>query len=239
MISTYLSGSTPVTLNLADFVSQGVAQRWQLTSSNVTTRLSDLSFSGSSVTTTAPQQSITLFLIPAGNGNLPPAAVAAASPASGMMPLPVSFNGGGSSDSDGSIVSYTWTSATAAHAYTAAGTYTATLTVTDDQGATGIDSVAITVYSDVPNAPSGLSASVSGSTVMLRWTDNALNEDGFYIERAVKTKSPVFGRVGQVGANVAVFQNTGIPRGTYLYRVQAFRRAKTSGYSNQVQARVR
>jgi titin len=99
--------------------------------------------------------------------------------------------------------------------------------------------VTITVYSDVPNAPSGLSASVSGSTVTLRWTDNASNEDGFYIERAVKTKKPVFGRIGQVATGVIMFQNTGVPRGTYVYSVQAFRGAKTSAYSNQVQARVR
>ncbi len=42
------------------------------------------------------------------NGNLPPVAVASASPASGPAPLEVSFDGSGSSDPDGTIASYNW-----------------------------------------------------------------------------------------------------------------------------------
>ena len=38
---------------------------WQLTSANAITRLSDLSFAGSSFTNTVPAQSITLFVLPA------------------------------------------------------------------------------------------------------------------------------------------------------------------------------
>ena len=47
VISKYLSGSTPVTVNLSNFTANGVAQRWQLTSSNAITHLADLSFTGS------------------------------------------------------------------------------------------------------------------------------------------------------------------------------------------------
>lgn len=43
----------------------GVAQVWQLTSANTITRLSDLSFVGSTLTNTVPAQSITLFVLPA------------------------------------------------------------------------------------------------------------------------------------------------------------------------------
>ncbi len=64
------------------------------------------------------------------------------SPASGMAPLAVFFDGTESSDPDGAIASYDWgfgdgstaAGATATHTYSSAGTYSATLTVTDDFG---------------------------------------------------------------------------------------------------------
>jgi subtilisin family serine protease len=67
--------------------------------------------------------------------------------------LSCSFNGSGSSDSDGSISSYDWTfgdntsgsGMTASHTYAAGGTYTVTLTVTDDDGAMGSTSKSVTV----------------------------------------------------------------------------------------------
>jgi len=84
--------------------------------------------------------------------NQPPTAAAAASPASGDVPLTVQFTAT-ASDADGTIASYSWvfgdghTSATQnpLYTYNAAGTYTAALTVTDDNGATAVDSVTITV----------------------------------------------------------------------------------------------
>jgi hypothetical protein len=86
-----------------------------------------------------------------GDANQPPVAGASANPTSGTAPLDVAFTGTGS-DSDGTVVSYEWTfgdgasstSQNPTHIYTS-GTYTAILTVTDDDGATGSDSVAITV----------------------------------------------------------------------------------------------
>jgi PKD repeat protein len=63
----------------------------------------------------------------------------------GPAPVSVRVDGTASSDPGGSIASYAWdfgddasaTGATASHTYTAAGSYTITLTVTDDDGATG------------------------------------------------------------------------------------------------------
>lgn len=73
------------------------------------------------------------------NANTPPTAVAEASPTSGSAPLTVSFTGSNSTDSDGSISSYSWDfgdgtssgDADPTHTYAAAGTYSAVLTVTD------------------------------------------------------------------------------------------------------------
>ena len=93
---------------------------------------------------------------PGGPTNLAPVAVASAAPTSGNAPLSVAFDAAGSSDADGTIVSYAWdfgnstsgTGVTATGNYPAGGVYTATLTVTDDGGATGTSSVTITVTGD-------------------------------------------------------------------------------------------
>jgi len=72
VISKYLSGTTPVSVALNHFANNGTAQVYQLTASNAIARLSDLSFSGSTATFTAPAQSITLLVLPTGTPNTPP-----------------------------------------------------------------------------------------------------------------------------------------------------------------------
>src|SRR5580765_597766 len=78
--------------------------------------------------------------------NQPPVAKLTATPPSGTAPLAVQLNASGSSDPDGTVISYRFdfgdstaagpqTSAVANHTY-AAGHWTATVTVTDDKGAT-------------------------------------------------------------------------------------------------------
>ena len=88
------------------------------------------------------QQSVTV-------SNAPPSAAFTSSAAG----LTASFNGGGSTDSDGTIASYAWnfgdgstgTGATPTHTYATGSTYSVTLTVTDNQGATGTVTNPITV----------------------------------------------------------------------------------------------
>jgi PKD repeat protein len=85
--------------------------------------------------------------------NQPPNAVAAGSPNSGTAPLTVNFTGSNSTDSDGSIASFSWnfgdggssTLANPQHIYNTAGNYTAILTVTDNGGLTDTASARITV----------------------------------------------------------------------------------------------
>jgi PKD repeat protein len=248
VISKYLSGSTPATINLANFASGGTAQVWQLTASNTINHLSDITFSGSSFNVTLPQQSITLFVIPAGNGNQPPVAAISATPISGLAPLTVSFNGSSSSDPDGTIASYAWdfgdstgaSGVTASHTYNTAGSYTARLRVTDDYGATASKTVVITVTAPTPAAPTSLSGTAaSASQVNLAWTDNASNEDGFKIERCTGTNCTSFAQVATVGANVRNYSNTGLSKNTvYTYRVRAYNSFGNSGYSNSVGVRT-
>jgi PKD repeat protein len=81
--------------------------------------------------------------------------------------LTCSFDGSGSTDSDGSVASYAWTfgdgqtSAEAApsHTYAAAGDYPVTLTVTDDAGAANTASATVTVASAPAPQAMGLRAS--------------------------------------------------------------------------------
>jgi PKD repeat protein len=80
-----------------------------------------------------------------GLGNQPPVADPNG-PYTGTVGVPVAFDGTGSSDPDGTIVSYDWdfgdgtvvldAGPTPTHTYAAAGLYNVTLTVTDDAGAT-------------------------------------------------------------------------------------------------------
>ncbi len=249
VISKYLSGTTPVTLNLSNFSASGTAQVYQLTSSNAITRLADATLSGSSLTYTAPAQSVTLFVLPSGTPNQPPVAVAGATPVSGTAPLAVQFNSTGSNDPDGSISSYAWnfgdgttgTGSSPTHTYQAAGTFAAVLTVTDNRGATATATVSITATADpnLINAPSGLTASGAKGKATLSWTDNSTNESGFYIERA-PSGTTSFVRIATVAANVRSYTNT-VSRGTYVYRVQAFNSTTgaVSAYSNTATANVK
>jgi serralysin len=82
-----------------------------------------------------------------------PNAVISATPTSGVGPLTVNFNGSGSNDPDGSIVSYAWsfgdggtsTAQNPTRTYSTPGTYVAMLTVTDNRGGTDSETVSIVV----------------------------------------------------------------------------------------------
>ncbi|MGB3799925.1 MAG: thrombospondin type 3 repeat-containing protein, partial [Lewinella sp.] len=81
--------------------------------------------------------------------NIPPVAVAEASPLSGPAPLRVDLNASNSTDADGTIVAYQWNwgsgSATGriVSQNFAAGAYSVTLTVTDNGGAIGRDTIMV------------------------------------------------------------------------------------------------
>jgi|GEM_PF-872265 len=101
--------------------------------------------------------------------NVPPTAAIGSSGTGGLAPYAVTFDGSGSSDTDGSVVSYAWdfgnertaTGAVASANYTSPGTYTTTLTVTDNRGATGTATKVI-VVTGAPNvAPTAVIATVS------------------------------------------------------------------------------
>ena len=83
-----------------------------------------------------------------------------------------------------------------------------------------------------PLAPSSLEAlPVSENEINLSWTDNAVNEEGFKIERSTDGLS--FNQIATVGADVTVYTDSGLPPATnYAYRVRAYNSSGASNYSN-------
>jgi hypothetical protein len=64
VINKTLSGYTPLVVSVTNFAKSGLAQAWQLTASNVITRLTDIPYSGGLVSNLLPAQSITLLVLP-------------------------------------------------------------------------------------------------------------------------------------------------------------------------------
>ncbi len=111
------------------------------------------------------------------SSNNPPQANAGANKTS-KVGQSVSFNGSGSSDSDGSIISYAWDfgdgdssiGSVVSHTYSAAGAYTASLTVTDNDGATDTDTVLVTISesSTPPPSTNKTPKAVAGSDIKVK-----------------------------------------------------------------------
>jgi hypothetical protein len=66
VVNKQLNANAALTVNLANFVSSGAAQLWQLTAANSITHLSDISVAANTLSATVPAQSVTLFVLPAG-----------------------------------------------------------------------------------------------------------------------------------------------------------------------------
>jgi len=64
VVSKYLTGTAPIVFNVTNFAGSGVAQVWQLNSSNVIAQLGSLPYSAGALQTVVPGQSVTLFVFP-------------------------------------------------------------------------------------------------------------------------------------------------------------------------------
>ena len=112
-----------------------------------------------------------------------PVASLSASPTQGFAPLTVSFSGSGSSDADGSVVSYTFSfgdgsadvtqsSPTIQHTYNNAGDYFATLTVKDNTGASSSNIASVEIKAEAaPAAPDLVVSALTASNNQARQGD--------------------------------------------------------------------
>ena len=107
---------------------------------------------GVAVQNPADSHTYAVFTLADSSGNQPPTADANG-PHNGTAGAAITFDGMGSSDPDGSIVSYAWefgdgntgTGVAPSHTYNAADVYNVTLTVTDDSGATNSDATSASI----------------------------------------------------------------------------------------------
>jgi len=86
----------------------------------------------------------------------------------------------------------------------------------------------------IPNTPSGLQIIYQGTaTMVISWTDNSNNEEGFGIERCQGAGCTNFAFIATQPANDTDYQDSGlIEATTYCYRVTAYNSYGSSGYSN-------
>ncbi len=92
-------------------------------------------------------------------------------------------------------------------------------------------------WGKTPAAPSGLTATaVSSSQINLSWADNSSNETGFTLRRKTGAAG-TYGIYATVGANVTIFNDTGLtPSTTYYYQVNANNSSGDSAWSNEAGA---
>jgi hypothetical protein len=146
---------------------------------------SDDSSAGYSDYASIGQYNVTGTLGSTGGSSQPPVAVASVNgAASGTTPFTVNFSSAGSFDPDGSIANYHWnfgdgTSSTAQNpskVYNSAGMFTAVLTVTDNSGLKGTNSVVIT--SSNPATPTPTPTPTPSPTPNTTKTNVALATNG-------------------------------------------------------------
>lgn len=83
----------------------------------------------------------------------------------------------------------------------------------------------------VPGAPSALTVlPLPSSSAVLSWADNAVNEDGFFVERAAD--GGAFARVAALRPNSTSYSELNLAPGGYSYRVCAFNAGGLSTASN-------
>jgi len=160
-------------------------------------------------------------IVVTGAANIPPTAVITTVSVAGIIPLTVNLSGGNSSDADGSIATYAWdlgngqtaTGPSAQAVFATAGTYTVTLTVTDDGGATSVQTLTINVSED-SNIPPGAAFSadpVSGTAPLQVNFDGSASSD---VDGSVASYAWNFGN-GQNGSGATPPAVTYVLPGTY------------------------
>lgn len=155
--SIYVAGESNSMFALVKYSVAGIEQ-WHVTydnPGNLFDRVESVAVASNRVVVTGPYPILTVSYVE-DNVNQPPIAVLSADTLSGTAPLTVNFSSAGSSDPDGTIVSYQWdfgdqttsNQQNPSHVFNTAGSYTVVLTVTDDAGSSAQDSDVVVVTDD-------------------------------------------------------------------------------------------
>ena len=117
-------------------------------------------------------------------------------------------------------------------------TYTYQVAAFNDLGTTLSNLASVTTPDNKPVPPTALEASATLATnVVLRWSDNSNNENGFAIDRARTNTFDSELVTFTVDANVTTYSDNSVqPVTTYFYRVRSFNSGGNSGSSNVASA---
>jgi PKD repeat protein len=121
-----------------------------------------------------------------GNGSNHPPVADPNGPYTGTEGVPIAYDGNGSYDTDGTIVSYLWTfgdgnnatGVTPTHIYAQDGTYNVTLTVTDNDGATDTSITTATIADTEPIADFSATPTSGQESLTVTFSDNSTSYDG-------------------------------------------------------------
>jgi hypothetical protein len=94
---------------------------------------------------------------------------------------------------------------------------------------------------NVPLAPTNLNAGIHSKTrVVLEWTDNAIDETGYIIERSTSENAQQMEVIDSVAQNVTSYENmVNLDLyGYYMYRVKAYNDEGVSAYSNNARTTI-
>ncbi len=88
-----------------------------------------------------------------------------------------------------------------------------------------------------PSAPTDLHIlSTTATSVQMQWTDNATDEDAYYVERS-PVNNQSYQQIATLAPNIFAYYDAGLTSGsTYFYRVRAGRGGSFSTYSNEIVA---
>jgi fibronectin type 3 domain-containing protein len=120
---------------------------------------------------------------------------------------------------------------------TASSSYTYQVVATDAAGNLSLPSNSSTAATTgPPAAPSALTATPASATqINLSWTNNAINQTGFKIERS--PDGTTFTQIGTAGASSSTYSDPNLsPLTNYYYRVRATNANGDSAYSNVANA---